>query len=258
MRNARSVNTNKHEFKLGVMFLGIALAVSAAPEFDAASVRLNHESGKRGALSFTPGRFTATALSVRSIILTAYSLKDYQLSEGPGWTTSEAYDVVGTAAGPATEAELRVMLQALLRDRFQLSVSHGQKELPVYALVVGKNGPKLKPAEGRPETRLAETGPGLTFKSTSMPAFAAYLMNLGPVDGRPVVDRTGLAGTFDFTILISDSQTSTLAPDETKKAIRAWPSLFADVQEQLGLKLEAQKAQTDFLTIDRVAKPSEN
>lgn len=240
------------------LLLGAALSLSAASEFDAASVRLNKTPGKRGGLTFTPGRFTATSLSLRSIILAAYDLKDYQLSEGPGWTTSEAYDIAGTSSAPATESGLRIMLQALLKDRFQLTVHREQRDFPIYALIVSKGNPKLKPAEGQAETRLAASGPGLTFKSTSMQAFAAFLANLAPVDGRPVLDHTGLPGTYDFTLTISDSQAGAPAPDETKRAIRDWPSLFADLQEQLGLKLESQKAPTDFLVIDRVAKPSEN
>jgi uncharacterized protein (TIGR03435 family) len=249
---------NQHKFRIAALFLGAALACSAAPEFDAASVRLDKSTGKRGGLSFTPGRFTATALNLRSLILAAYDVKDYQLSEGPGWITSEAYDVAGTAAGPATEAELRVMLQALLADRFQLTIHREQKELPVYALVVGKNGPKLKPSQGQAETGLSATGVGLAYKGMSMSNFAGFLSNLAPVDGRPVLDRTGLSGTFDFTFLISDTQANTLPPDETKRAVFSWPSLFNDLQEQLGLKLESQKAPIDFLVIDRVAKPSEN
>ncbi len=253
------MNTHRHGFKIASALLLSALALSAASEFDVASVRLDKLPNKRGDFSFTPGRFTATALSFRSLILIAYSIKDYQLSEGPGWITSEAYDVTGTAAGPATEPELRLMLQALLKDRFQLTVRRDQKELPVYALLVAKNGPKLKPAEeGKAGTQLASGGVGLTFKSTSMSALASFLTNLGPVAGRPILDRTELPGTFDFTLLISDSQVNALPPDETKRAVRDWPSLFTDLQEQLGLKLESQKASTDFLTIDRVAKPSEN
>ena len=249
---------NRCTLAIAATLVSAAWSLSAAQEFDAASVRVNNSPGKRGALSFTPGRFTATALNLRSIILTAYGLKDYQLSEGPGWIASEAYDIAGTAATPATETELKVMLQSLLKDRFQLTVHQEQREFPVYALILGKGNPKLKPAEGKAETRLAPSGPGLMFKSTSMSALAAFLANLGPVDGRPVLDHTGLSGTFDFTLTISDAQAGALAPDETKRSIRDWPSLFADLQEQLGLKLESQKAPTEFLVIDRVAKPSEN
>ena len=247
----------RHKFQMTLALLMGAMALSGS-EFDAASVRLNNAAGKRGNLSFTPGRLTATSLSLRSLILAAYDLKDYQLSEGPGWITSETYDIAGAAAGPASEPELRAMLQALLKDRFQLTVHREQKDLQVYALIVGKNGPKLQPAEGKQETRLPATGAGITFKNTSMSTLAAFLTNLGPVAGRPVIDRTGLPGTFDFTLIVSDMQAGALPPDETKRAIASWTSLFADLQEQLGLKLEPQKALTEFLVIDHVAKPSEN
>jgi uncharacterized protein (TIGR03435 family) len=252
------MKTNQRKFRIAALFLGAALAGSAAPEFDAASVRLNIDAGKRGGLSFTPGRLTATALNLRSLIIAAYDIRDYQLAKGPAWTTSDAYDIAATAAGPATEAELRVMLQALLADRFQLTIHREQRDLDVYALIVAKNGPKLKPSDGPTSTQLAAAQPGLTFKGTSMSAFAKFIANLGPVGGRPVLDRTGLTGTFDFTLIISDMQAGALPPDETKRAVANWPSLFTDLQEQLGLKLESQKAPTEVLVIDRIAKPSEN
>ncbi|HEY4363911.1 MAG TPA: TIGR03435 family protein [Bryobacteraceae bacterium] len=255
------------KLKLACALFGAALSVSAAAptEFDAASIRLNTTPNERGSRNFTPGRFTATALNLRSLILLAYDLKDYQLSAGPSWITSETYDVTATAASPATEPELRVMLQALLRDRFQLTLHREQKEFSVYALVVlkngpGKTGPKLQPADSKSVSgpQLASTGVGLSFKNTSMSSLADFVSNLSPVDNRPVLDKTGLSGTYDFTLLISDSQVTSLPPDQSKRAIFNWPSLFTDLQEQLGLKLDPQKAQADFATIDHVAKPSEN
>src|SRR5689334_18016361 len=100
------------------VLLGLGLRLSAAePSFDAASVRVNHSGvQKRGDFRFAPGRFTATNLNLRAIILIAYDIKDYQLAGSPDWVTTETFDVTAVAAGPSETPELRQMLQTLLKD----------------------------------------------------------------------------------------------------------------------------------------------
>jgi len=127
------------------------------------------------------------------------------------------------------------MLQTLLADRFKLAVRHEARELPVYALVVAKNGPKLRAAEGGSMS----SGPSMLRGQVPLSELAHYL---SPSLGRTVLDRTGLAGTFEIKL--------EWMPDEE--------SLFTAIQEQLGLRLESTKAAVDVLVIDRAEKPSEN
>jgi uncharacterized protein (TIGR03435 family) len=150
------------------------------------------------------------------------------------------------------------MLQTLLADRFSLQIHRETKPLPVYLLTVAKNGPKLKaaaqPGNGSVLWGLAgkpsgEASVHLTAKAASLPRLADSLSNIA---GRPVLDQTGLNGSFDFTLeYASEANTPGATPF-------AGPALFTAFQEQLGLKLEATRAPLEILVIDHVEKPSPN
>ena len=154
------------------------------------------------------------------------------------------------------------MLHKLLADRFQLKFHQEKKDLSVFAIVVGKGGPKLTKSEGDPNggASLFFTGLGvLPARNASIAEFAAA-MQAAVVD-RPVVDQTGLSGKWDFTLKWT--------PDESQFAgmgVRvpapaddaAPPDLYTAIQQQLGLKLESTKASTEVFVVERVEKPSEN
>jgi uncharacterized protein (TIGR03435 family) len=166
--------------------------------------------------------------------------------------------------------QLQLMLQALLVERFNLKVHREKKQLPVYALVIGKNGSRLKKSGAvemiqmpdgnlmenrgvmfRPSATNTERMIQLTVKNQSVQqladTFAIFL-------GRPVVDRTGLKGDFDFTMVYeTDPDASNLPGSEL-----AGPALFTAFQEQAGLKLESTKGTVEVLVIDHAEKPSEN
>jgi uncharacterized protein (TIGR03435 family) len=140
------------------------------------------------------------------------------------------------------------MLQALLASRFKLALHRENREMPVYALVVAKNGPKLQHAndQGDFDTRVSDGS--FIFQNVSMPGFAEKLSDLRTID-RPVVDHTGISGLFDITL-----KSAAKAMLETDG-----PSIFTLVQEQLGLKLEPIKAPIEILIVDRAEKvPTEN
>jgi uncharacterized protein (TIGR03435 family) len=179
-------------------------------------------------------------------------------------STRPGRSVVGTQQGDAalTRDQARLILQRVLADRFRLRVHHETRNLPVYTLMIGKNGPKLK--ESSPDAKFAsgfEMGSSarMTHKKTPMTRFAEFLSIHA---NRPVVDRTGLTGFYDFTLEWSpsdDAQQSTLATaGVSRNADSAGPSLFTAVQEQLGLKLETSKAPIEVLVIDNADRPSEN
>ena len=148
------------------------------------------------------------------------------------------------------------MLQALLAERFQMRVLRETKELPVYALVVGKSGPQLHEAEGAGNGMRIGRG-RVTTQAISMEPFAK---NLGKLLGRTVVDRTGLEGKFAFTLewTPDPGQPMGLLGPSPASADDSGPSIFTALQEQLGLKLEPQKGPVEILVIDHVEKPSEN
>lgn len=212
-------------------------------------------------------RFQAHNHAVRTLIAAAYDLNPQAISGGPAWVDSEHFDVLAKTPGAVRPNldEQMAMLRDLLKDRFKLSFHREPKQLSIYALSVAKGGAKLKESTVMPDAT-PEGPPPLVFVLSPMvvrlPAryatvseFASVLQR-SPLD-RPVVDRTGLSGRYDFDL--------EFAPDE-----RLWagilprpensdlPDLFKAVQEQLGLQLEATKGQVDALIIDRIERPSEN
>jgi uncharacterized protein (TIGR03435 family) len=199
-----------------------------------------------------------------------------EVSGGPGWVKTDFYDVSGKAEGnPRIEMMVGPMMQGLLEERFQLKVHHAAKEIAVYDLVVAKGGPKLqRTKEGscvpadlnkmRPPAR-GESGPTYCGSQTIERKGAAVVMTahgmtmeqlagerLPRMAGRPVVDKTGLAGMWDFQLEVAFETRE--APGEAGGA----PDVFAAVQQQLGLKLEGAKGSVDTLVIDRAERPVEN
>ena len=236
----------------------VTLSIRAQPPaFEVASVRSHNpavgEGRERESIDSVPGSLTIRNASLSSCIKWAFQIKDYQIS-GPGWLISEKYDITAKAAGPVPLNQLRQMLRTLLTDRFQLQFHRETKELPVYILIAAKSGPKLHKAEPDSNTSMQGRNGSFVFHGTSMPQFAEDLATLSQVD-RPVLDRTGIPGIFDFNLKFGESN------DEMKRALVAGDgaSIFTLIQEQLGLKLEAQKGPVEMLIIDHVEKaPTEN
>jgi uncharacterized protein (TIGR03435 family) len=200
-----------------------------------------------------------TNVTLKSCIVYAYGVTDPQVS-GPDWLGSEAYDFVAKAPSGATEDQIPLMFRALLADRFKLALHRDTKELPVYAIAVAKNGPKIKKVESEDHGTSSSRG-HLTATAISMGRFANVLARPGFALGRPVVDQTSLDGLFSFTLDWTPENTSAV-PDrksnEPRNADEA-PTIFVALQEQLGLRLEARKAPVEILVIDHADKvPSEN
>ena len=142
------------------------------------------------------------------------------------------------------------MMRTLLIERFKLAVHGGTKEFPIYVLVVAKNGPKLKKADHGGDDMSSKRG-HVTARSVSMARLADFLARPRTGLGRPVVDKTGLDGVFDFTL--------DWTPDSDAQTSEAPLSIFVALQEQLGLKLETQKGPVEVLIVDHVEKiPVEN
>jgi uncharacterized protein (TIGR03435 family) len=236
---------------------------NAAQSFEVASIHPTAPGAQgRGVEYAAGGRFTASGMSLSSLIQEAYGIRGFQISGGPDWVTSAQYSIVAKSESDANKDQVRAMLRRLLTDRFQLALRRESKEENVYTMIIGRGGPKLK------EVKLdeANTNRGIRFRGlgkiagimASMPQLAVLLsdfrMNGVSILDRPVLDRTGLTGVYDFTLEWSAEEQSS---DRTAVNPSA-SSIFTAVQEQLGLKLEVRKAALEFFIIDQAAKPTEN
>ena len=273
--------------RLALLLSTAVIAQTAGPqlEFEVASIKPTDPMG-RGQFQIHPGgTLDFRAVSLRLMILWAYDIRDFQLSGGPAWTASDRYDVMAKTTRNSLEAEtaskttateegtsvtdpIRLRLQALLADRFHLKLHREVKPFSAYALVVGKNGSKLKendaPARGWMQWRTAGR---LKGTHVDMRFLCVHLSR--QVD-RTVIDETGLTGSYDFELnwipdsrparppSAPDAQTPALRDGESAPAPPDGPSIFTAIQEQLGLKLEPKKGLVAFFTIEQAEKPSDN
>jgi uncharacterized protein (TIGR03435 family) len=252
------------------------------PQFEVASIKPNKSGDMRMMFrSASGGRFTASNVSLQSLITIAYHIKDFQLSGAPPWL-SERYDIEAKAEGNPGGDAMLPMLQRLVEDRLQFKFHRESKELPVYALVVAKAG-KLHPAEG--ECGPPPSGPPPPPEPGKMPTpFCGGLMmfpghlsgqkvtieqlleTLSRFTGRNVLDKTNLTGKYDIDLQYTPEQGQFQAPPggappgmpPLPPIDPNGPSLFTALQEQLGLKLESQKGPVEIIVIDHIERPSEN
>lgn len=257
-------------------FVGLAvLALNAQPrpEFDVASIKPNKASG---GVSFGVGNGGASGRNVtlQMLIGLAYRLQDFQISGGPSWVSSDRFDVEAKAGDAAVGPDqLRLMLGSLLGDRFKLTLHREMRESSVYGLVVAKDGPKIKrspdqtspdvngpaPTGAGPNRGAIRLGPGsLIGNAVALPLFTKFLSQR--LD-RIVIDKTNLTGRFDIRLQWTPGFGESQFDPGGKilpSADSSGPSIFAAIQEQLGLKLESTKAPIEILVIDHAQKPSAN
>lgn len=238
-----------------------AQSTAAAPEFEVASVKPS-QSTKQGVWTDgSPGRIRMLNMSLKDLITFAYKVKDYQVS-GPAWIDSDRYDVFATLPSDAAKLpdkerwkQTLAMSRTLLESRFHLTTHRETKEMPVYGLVVDKNGAKIRELGPNPGDNVNIRIIRGSLSAERMPMSQLISILNGQLD-RPVVDLTGIKGVFDikleWTPETNDSQTATSGEPERK------PSLPVALQEQLGLKLEGRKSPVEILVVDHAEKASEN
>jgi bla regulator protein blaR1 len=223
--------------------------------FDVASVKpgaapVSAEGGNRNRIEYTANSLTMRHVALIDCVQWAYGIAYFQLSGAH--LPSDAYDIFAKTERPVTVAQLRLMLQDLLAKRFKLTLHRQTQMLPVYELVVAKGGPKLPKPNSDTSLHAAESLPRIrndsfVFTGVSMPQFAAMLMQLNGVD-LPVVDHTGIQGTFDLALKG--------APGAAREGDGL--TLFGIVEEQLGLKLASSKAPIEVIVIDHAEPPTLN
>jgi uncharacterized protein (TIGR03435 family) len=252
-----------------------------SPAFEVASIRENTSASDNASVRAQPGgRVSVTNNSLRNIIRNAYNVQNYQIIGGPAWINTVRWDITAKAPDDAPPQQLLLMLRTLLTDRFKLVIRNETPEMPIYALIVaradGRLGTQLRPSNvdcaalfaaakargeapapttnGRPTCGTRTTRGSMMTTGVAMADFAR---NLGPFTGRPVVDKTGLTGVYDLDLTWTPEEarpgpdgTSTPRPPSSDSG-----SLYTAVQEQLGLKLDAQRGPVDVLVIESVERP---
>jgi uncharacterized protein (TIGR03435 family) len=206
----------------------------------------------------TPDGFTTGGMPATNVIRSAFGLlTDDQIVGLPAWAKSEPLTIQAKMDAITATALIKLppeqfikqrqlMMQALLADRFALKVHHATKELPVYELVVAKTGSKLKRSASDIGGNIMNGSARIDAHAVSMQSFVA---NLSFTVGRMVVDKTGLAGGYDFTLEFAPEGAD---PSDPR------PSLFTALEEQLGLKLIPSKGPVDVIVVDRIERPTEN
>jgi uncharacterized protein (TIGR03435 family) len=241
-----------------------AMAADAPMTFEVATIKPS-DPNAQGKLFTMRGREVLTINTTLSDLMTmSYDLHQRQIIGGPTWMTSDKYDVTGRpqAEGAPSLVQMRALIRSLLESRFKLAIHREKRDLPAYALTVGSSGHKLTSNATSPNGP-----PGLLFKGLGvLPAVNATMgefagvMQTAVLD-RPVVDRTGLQGRFDFTLswTADESQFRSMGVNVPPPAADAkLPGLFTAIQEQLGLRLESVTAPVEVIVIDRVERPSDN
>ncbi|MBZ5634637.1 MAG: TIGR03435 family protein [Acidobacteriia bacterium] len=247
----------------------VRMAADAKPGFEVATIKPS-DPARPGKLFTVRGQDVITINTTLSDLITmAYDLHLRQVTGGPAWLESDKYDITGKpeVPGQPNVAQIKIMIQKLLADRFQLKFHREKKELSVYAITVGKTGAKLTASQSDPNSlpglffgRAAPSGMSFNVRNATIAEVAGVLQ--GSVLDKPVVDQTGLSEKYDFTLKFTPDpgQMAGLGgpPPPATDSLDAPPDIFAAFQQQLGLKLESTKAPADVMVIDKVEKPSAN
>jgi uncharacterized protein (TIGR03435 family) len=250
-------------------FSSLAQQGAARPKFDVfevATIKPADPDAKAGRYIIMQGanRFVEKAYTLKLLIAAAYDLNPRTISGGPGWIESDHYDIVAVTPGQVrpTHDEQMSMLRALLSDRFKLGFHREEKVFSIYELKVAKSGPKLTASAAPPDDPPALISTVYPQRIV-MPARNATMSDLTrlmqrAILDRPVVDKTGLTGRYDFNL--------EWAPDETQFGGEVPPAsaeaqaapLFSAIQQQLGLRLEATRGAIQALVVDKAERPSAN
>jgi uncharacterized protein (TIGR03435 family) len=234
----------------------------ARRQFEATSIKPNNSGAPRvykEPFAFSPeGRLTATNVTLVDIIVRVYPTRRIQMQGGPYWIDSDRFDIVAesdAAAGPLEPGQWQTMVQAMVEDRFKLKYHREAQEKQVYTLVVANEALKLEPSKDGEVTSLTPGEHGqMIFRRMSV---AGLVNTMANILHTPVVDRTGIEGFFDFTL----DPNRFAAQDGAETPVRReefGERVIAAVREQLGLKLERQKAPLEITIIDHAERPIDN
>lgn len=269
---------------LGVLALRAQERIPAGPPpdgpvFDVVSVRRVTEMRNFGSIGEQPGgRFVLSGTAIAAIIRAAYPSDTSDLVGAPDWVSADRYDVTAQAGRDVPREQMEMMLRAMLADRFKLAVHYETQERPVYALVLaradGRLGPNIRPSsldcdaiqaarragskDPPPATSNGAPACGMSMRGTvgmevllGARPMSSLATSIRGTAERVVIDKTGLTGNYDVTLNYMPNPKPDPPPGDP-------PNLFTALQEQLGLKLESDRAPLKILAIDHIERPTEN
>jgi len=248
-----------------------ATSPAKLPTFDVISVKVNNSGAPGITMGSSPDGLHATNIPAQLIFKQAFAfaLNDSLIFGAPAWAQTTRFDIDAKVSGSDVDAcraltndQRRLMVVQILTARFQFVYHSETRMLPEYALVVAKGGPKFQPSQpgndvaGRPKRSSMNVHDGLvTAQGVPLEPLIHFLSDRV---GRPIEDKTGLTGTYDFTLQLGDQGHDSPAPDLNSADASTGPSIFTALQEQLGLKLDAEKGPVQVLVIDHIEMPAAN
>ena len=250
-------------------------------DYDVASIKLNTSNSLSIGGRNSPDSYSITNVPLQTLIQSAFGMQSYQIIGAPDWLASERYDLeakMDPAVADALQklsvddrrAKRQLMLRSLLIDRLKLTIHHETKELPIYSLVIVKNGSKIqetKPDPATPTVPVRRGGPSIRTSRTGSGPITLTVLHCASEDlasvfvphvGSTVVDKTGLNSIYDFTLQFTPDDGTAVPSAGSSAPDPIAPSIFTAIQEQLGLKLESGKGPVEVIVIDHVERPSAN
>jgi uncharacterized protein (TIGR03435 family) len=257
--------------EIAAVVIGLAIwsgaIQNAPPAFEVATIKPSAPDDRSGKFITMQGphQFVAKNYSVKDMISAAFDLPPRLISGGPAWIDIDRYEIRATVSseGRPSSAEQMAMFRTLLSDRLKLAIHREQRELPIYGLTVVKEGAKLKESTTAEEYLINrmfnDNHVLLPARNVTIAQFASMFQRA--VVDRPIVDKTGLSGRYDFDLEWTRDETQfggliPLAPVDN--SVPQKPDLFSALQQQLGLRLQPSRGPVDVIIIDRVERPSEN
>ena len=241
------------------------MAADADPSWEIATIKLSPPDAKGKGFGGPPRHFQTHNTTLIDMLMFAYDLNSKQVTGAPAWVETDHFDIVTgepNVPGAPSGAQTKAMFRKLLVERFGMKFHNGKQEMSAYVLTVAKDGVKMQKSENQGEgggafyfTKLGH----LVMRGDTMDDICHGFQ--GAVFDRPVVNHTGLQGRYDGTLNWTPDETQfavfnvKIVPDESPDAP---PPIFTAIQQQDGLKLEAQKTAVDIMILDHVEKPSEN
>ena len=240
------------------------MPADADPAFEVATIKPSSPDARGRGFRMQGGNVSTVNMTLGEMVTLAYDVDAHQIVGGPAWSTSDRYDITGKPdpEGQPNQDQFKTMLRKLLADRFQLAFHKEQKELSVYALSAAKGGAEISKNDPKNATTgIIFRGPGsVLLNNVTMDEFCRMLQSAA-LD-RPVVNQTGLAGKYDFSLVWTPSQFQTAVPNPNALAppdrADAPPDLYTAIQQQLGLKIDSARLPIEVLVVDEAERPSEN
>ncbi len=234
------------------------MAADANPSFEFAKIHPSDPNDPRAAQGWSfdseGHRIECKQATLLDILSVVYEIQPRQAVGGPAWLNKDRYDISGVpdVPGEPNPHQLREMYKRLLAERFHLVLHRETREMPIYAVTIAKGGPLLTPTKPGEPVNAGNSGDSTqrTLRFTNM-SMKEFTNNMNIYEDRPVVDRTGLAGRYDFILKWTYELSAEGQPG-------APPSLFTAMREQLGLKMDAVKGPAEVIVIDHLERPSEN